>query len=315
MELYPRVYQIQSLYGGRNLFQYLFVGDNIVLADTGIATTPEETIFPFFDELKLNPQQLTLAVTTHADLDHQGGNDAIKRISPDTLLTCGEGDRALVENPRALYGKRYNFLKDDHEVGFEGAPSPDAGKHRKMDVTFSGGERIHLGENWWLEVLHVPGHSEGHLALYDRQYAALFAGDAVQGRGCPKAAGGMAIPVTYYHVDTYLSTIRYFEHLPIEVLYTGHWPVMRGEEVKDFLSESRRTVEFVDRAILRSLQKNPAGLTMKELINTVAEAVGDWPDDGVFLAMFPIKGHMDRMEQQGRVKLDRSSHPAKWVSA
>ena len=315
MELYPRVYQIQSLYGGRNLFQYLFVGDNIVLADTGIATTPEETIFPFFDKLKLNPQQLTLAVTTHADLDHQGGNDAIKRISPDTLLTCGEGDRELVENPRALYGKRYNFLKDDHAVGFEGEPSPDAGKHRKMDVTFSGGERIHLGENWWLEVLHVPGHSEGHLALYDRQYAALFAGDAVQGRGCPKAAGGMAIPVTYYHVDTYLSTIRYFEHLPIEVLYTGHWPVMRGEEVKDFLSESRRTVEFVDRAILRSLQKHPAGLTMKELINTVAEAVGDWPDDGVFLAMFPIKGHMDRMEQQGRVKLDRSSHPAKWVSA
>lgn len=315
MELYPRVYQIQSLYGGRNLFQYLFVGDNIVLADTGITTTPEKTIFPFFDELKLNPRQLTLAITTHADLDHQGGNDAIKRISPDTLLTCGEGDRELVENPGALYGRRYNFLKDDHEVGFEGEPSPDAGKHRKMDVTFSGGERIHLGENWWLEVLHVPGHSEGHLALYDRQYAALFAGDAVQGRGCPKAAGGMAIPVTYYHVDTYLSTIRYFEHLPIEVLYTGHWPVMRGEEVKDFLSESRRTVEFVDRAILRSLQKNPAGLTMKELINTVAEAVGDWPDDGVFLAMFPIKGHMDRMEQQGRVKLDRSSHPAKWVSA
>ena len=27
MELYDHVYQIQSLYGGRNLFQYLFVAD------------------------------------------------------------------------------------------------------------------------------------------------------------------------------------------------------------------------------------------------------------------------------------------------
>ena len=30
MELYPKVYQIQSIYGGRNLFQYLFVGNKVV---------------------------------------------------------------------------------------------------------------------------------------------------------------------------------------------------------------------------------------------------------------------------------------------
>jgi glyoxylase-like metal-dependent hydrolase (beta-lactamase superfamily II) len=315
MELYPNVYQIQSLYGGRNLFQYLFVGDNVVLLDTGIATSPEETIFPFFDNLNLSPDRLTLAVTTHADLDHQGGNDAIKRISPGTMLSCGEADRQLVENPGTLYEERYNFLKEDHKVGFDGTPSPDAGRRRHMDVTFSGGERIHLGENWGLEVLQVPGHSNGHLALYDRTFGALFSGDAVQGRGCPKATGEMAIPVTYYHVDMYLSTIQHFEHLPISVLYSGHWPVMRGEEVKDFLSESRRTVEFVDRVILHSLEKNRSGMTLKQLIDTVAAAVGDWPDDGVFLAMFPIKGHMDRLEQQGRAKLDRGSHPAKWVAA
>ncbi|HEX5413369.1 MAG TPA: MBL fold metallo-hydrolase [Terriglobia bacterium] len=315
MELYPNVYQIQSLYGGRNLFQYLFAGENVVLVDTGIATSPEETIFPFFDKLNLSPDRLTLAVTTHADLDHQGGNDAIKRISPSTMLSCGEADRNLVENPRTLYDERYNFLREDHGVGFDGDLSLDAGRPRHMDVTFSGGERIHLGGNWWLEVLQVPGHSNGHLALYDRNFGALFSGDAVQGRGCPKATGEMAIPVTYYHVDLYLSTIQYFEHLPISVLYSGHWPVMRGEEVKDFLSESRRTVEFVDRVILHGLEKNRSGMTLKQLIDTVAAAVGDWPDDGVFLAMFPIKGHMDRLEQQGRAKLDRSGHPAKWVAA
>jgi len=314
MELYPKVYQIQSIYGGRNLFQYLFVGNNVVLADTGIAKTPEETIFPAFDKLKLKPQQLTLAVTTHADLDHQGGNDSIKRVSPNTLLSCGEADRELVENPKTLFGRRYNFLKEDHEVGFDREPSPDAGSHRHMDLSFSGGERIWLGDDWWLEVLHVPGHSHGHLALYDPQNRALFAGDAVQGRGCPKATGGMAIPVTYYHVDTYLSTIRYVEHLPIDRLYSGHWPVMRGEEVQEFLAESRRTVEFVDRAIQKDLEKHPAGMTMKQLIDAVAAAVGDWPEDGAFLAMFPIKGHMDRLEQQGRVTLDRGTQPVKWVA-
>ena len=210
MKLYEDVYQIQSLYHGRNLFQYLFVGDNVVLADTGIAETPEKVIFPALDRLKLKPERLTLAVTTHADLDHQGGNDGVKRAAPLAWLACGEADRALIEDPRVLYDRRYNYLRAEHDVGFDPEPVPDAGKPRKMDICFTGGERIRLRDDWTLEVLHVPGHSAGHLALYDPKHRAAFVGDAVHGRGCPKATGGMAIPVTYYGVDIYLSTLRYF---------------------------------------------------------------------------------------------------------
>ena len=90
------------------------------------------------------PERLTLAVTTHADLDHQGGNDAIKRTSPGTWLSCGAADRALVEDPRALYDIRYNFLRADHDMGFDPDPPPDAGKARKMDLCFTGGEVIRL---------------------------------------------------------------------------------------------------------------------------------------------------------------------------
>ena len=315
MELYPNVYRIESLYGDRNLFQYLFVGDNVVLADTGTAETPEKAILPCFDKLKIKPQQLTLAVTTHADLDHQGGNDAIKNLSPQTLLSCGEADRELVEDPSKLYALRYNFLREAHDVGIDPVPSPEAGKLRHMDLCFTGGEKIHLANDWYLEVLHVPGHSRGHLALYDPQQRALFSGDAVQGRGCPKASGEMALPVTYYHIDTYLSTIRYFEHLPIDALYTGHWPIMCGEEIRDFLAESRRTVELADRVILESLRKTPSGLAMKELIDAVANAVGDWPQESWIFAMFPIKGHMDRLEQHGKVKEVQGARPAKWTLA
>jgi glyoxylase-like metal-dependent hydrolase (beta-lactamase superfamily II) len=312
MELYPGVYQIQSLFGGRNLFQYLFVGDNIVLVDTGIAETPEKAIFPYMDALKIKPERFTLAVTTHADLDHQGGNDTIKRASPRTWLACGEADRVLIEDPQALFSLRYNHLLKEHEVGADLEFLPLAGRARKMDISFSGGEKVRLRDDWELEVLHVPGHSHGHLALYDRNHKAAFAGDAIHGRGCPKAEGGLAIPVTYYYVDIYLSTLRYFEGLAIEVLYSGHWPTMRGEEIRDFIAESRQTVEFFDRVIVDSLKKNPAGLTMKELIDAVANAVGDWPKDSWTLAMFPVKGHMDRLEQLGKVRVLRNQHPVRW---
>ena len=312
MELDRNVYQIRSLFGGRNLFQYLFVGDNIVLVDTGIATTPHEVIFPYMDRLKLKPRQLTLAITTHADLDHQGGNAAIKQASANTYLTCGEADRLLVEDPRTLFDLRYNFLRADHDVAFEPEPGPEAGKAQRMDFTFSGGERIRLRDDWYLDVLHVPGHSRGHLAVYDPKHRVVFVGDAIHGRGCPKADGGMAIPVTYYYVDIYLSTLRFFEALEINRLYSGHWPTMEGEEVKGFIAESRQTVELLDRVILSSLSKNASGLTMKDLIDVVSQAVGDWPKESWTLAMFPVKGHMDRLEEAGKVRAVRETRPVKW---
>ena len=315
MELFPNVYQIQSLYGARNLFQYLFVGDNTVLVDTGIAPTPEKVIFPYMESLGLDPRRLTLALTTHSDLDHQGGNAAIKRIAPGAWLACGEADRHLVEDPRALFDIRYNFMRAEHDVGVDAEPRPDAGRAQRMDVSFTGGESIRISDGWNLEVLHVPGHSHGHLALYDREHRAAYVGDAIHGRGCPKAAGGMGIPITYYYVDIYLSTLRYFEHLPIDVLYSGHWPTMRGEQIRDFIAESRQMVDLLDQVIITNLEKNPAGLTMKQLIDAVANAVGDWPPDTWQLAMFPVKGHMDRLVEHGKVRALRGARPGVWQKA
>ena len=121
--------------------------------------------------------------------------------------------------------------------------------------------------------------------------------------------------MTYYYVDIYLSTLRYFESLEINTLYSGHWPTMTGEEFHDFISESRQTVELFDRVIISSLQKVRAGLTLQELIDSVSNAVGDWPKDSWSLAMFPVNGHLERLEQSHRVQCVRGIRPAKWLLA
>ena len=116
-------------------------------------------------------------------------------------------------------------------------------------------------------------------------------------------------------MDIYLSTLRYFEGLEIDVLYSGHWPVMRREAIRDFIAESRQTVELFDRVILQNLERNPAGLSLQQLIEAVANAVGDWPKDSWALAMFSVKGHMDRLEQLGKVRGVPGSRPFKWQLA
>src|SRR5580704_2738111 len=118
MQLYPGAYQISSIYkDGRFLFQYLLVGERVLLVDSGIAETPGNSIFPYMDKLDLNPERLTMVITTHPDLDHQGGNSAIRESAPGAILACGEADRHLVEDPGCLFRERYNFLRDEHRVG------------------------------------------------------------------------------------------------------------------------------------------------------------------------------------------------------
>lgn len=313
LEIYPGAYQIASLFGGRHLFQYLFVGDSIVLFDTGIASTPAATIFPALERLGLRPEQITLAITSHADGDHLGGNFSIKQASPRTILACGTADQEMVEDPQVLWDLHYNFLKDDFGVGIDPKPAPEAGPPQKIDLTLQGGEHIRIRKGWQLEVLHVPGHSHGHLALYDPDHKTAFISDAVHGRGSPKASGEIALPVTYYYVDAYLSTINFLESLPIETLYTAHFPVMRGSAIREFLAQSRQVVQTFDRVLLSALKGAPSGLNLTQLTEAIGAAFSDWPKDTVMFAMFAIKGHMDRLEDLGKVRLLRASRPLKWA--
>jgi len=313
MELYPGAHQIRSFFkDGRSLFQYLFVGARVVLVDSGVAETPEKSIFPYMEQLGLEPGRLSLLVTSHPDLDHQGGNSSIRENSPATLLACGEADRFMVEDPKRLYSDRYNFLQAEHGVGFGNEIPAEAGGFCRVDISFKGGEQIAIDNSWHLDVLHVPGHSSGHLALYDSAHKSAYVSDAIHGHGCPKADGGMGIPVTYFYIDLYLSTLTQLEGLQLEHLHTGHWPSMQGEQIRDFFSDSRNTVERLDRKILGSLNQSRTGMTLSELMDTAMEEFPEWPAGTRVLTSFPVKGHLDRLEACGRVRLDPGSSPPRW---
>jgi hypothetical protein len=124
--------------------------------------------FPIMDKVGVNAARLAMVIITHPDLDHQEGNAAIRGTAPGALIACGEADRQMEQDPDCLYRERCNYLQKDHGLGF-GSVSPDAGKRCRVDVGFHGGEHIVIADGWELEVLHVPGHSYGHLALLDRE--------------------------------------------------------------------------------------------------------------------------------------------------
>jgi glyoxylase-like metal-dependent hydrolase (beta-lactamase superfamily II) len=54
---------------------------------------------------------------------------------------------------------------------------------QEVTFTFVGGEIMRLGRNRILDIWHLPGHSHGHLGVYDRNHRALNYGDAIQRAG------------------------------------------------------------------------------------------------------------------------------------
>jgi glyoxylase-like metal-dependent hydrolase (beta-lactamase superfamily II) len=297
-------WRLQGRVGARNVYQYL-VGsedrDELLLIDAGTSETPREVIIPALRSLGLREDDLAAIVVTHPDVDHQGGLAGLREVCTNAVTACGFADQAMVSDPEKLLADRYGCYDREHGIG----PTVDElrwiranyGAHTEIDVTFAGGETVRVGDRA-LEVLAAPGHSAGHLALFERETGLLFSSDAVHWRACPGADGSPALCPTYEEVEDYLATIDMIESLAPSEMHSGHWPMRSGAEVITFLGESRAFVEKVD-AVLRHHLGQPA--TLAELCRTVQTEAGPW-DSGPEMLRFAVSGHLRRLLRGGVIE-------------
>lgn len=302
-ELFEGVSLLEGEVGGRPLqFVYLNGGSASLLMDTGCAHDPTNVIAPQMGQAGGSVKQLTWILNTHPDVDHIGGNHEMKQLAPQAVLVCGDPDRHICAGLDGLMRYRYDALRADHQISF-GADAlawvaAEGGAPQPIEATFRGGEHIRLGEGWEIEIIAVPGHAKGHLAVYDPLHRALYGADAIHGPGYRGLDGTMKFGPTYENVDDYLGTISLIEKLPISTYVGCHWPVMRNGEVAAFCRESRDFVERADRAVLAQLG-TPHSL--RELCGAVGASLGDWPRANDIDLAGALAGHLRRLLRSGLV--------------
>ena len=113
----------------------------------------------------------------------------------------------------------------------------ELGSDTPVDDELSDGDVLDLGDGWMLEVLHLPGHTPGHLGLWDPRSRSAIVIDAVLDRGIRDRAGTLLIPPRIYDTVAYAATIERLEALGAERLLTAHFPV--DGETGAFLERSR----------------------------------------------------------------------------
>lgn len=109
---------------------------------------------------------------THAHLDHVGGVAALKKLQPAAKINLHQGDefmyRALPEQPGWIGIPRAQWAV----LGFAFEEPPP------VDEYWTDGQKYSVGELEF-EVLHCPGHTPGHVVLYERAERKVFVGDVL----------------------------------------------------------------------------------------------------------------------------------------
>lgn len=130
-----------------------------IIVDAGCSSQHEKTRLEEF--IAGNGLKPVMAVNTHGHVDHMLGAAFVRERFGIPFALHGE-DRFLVESARehgSLYGFRVEAIPE-------------------VDIDLAGRESIEFGRTA-LQIIHTPGHTPGHVCLYNPQEKVLLSGDTL----------------------------------------------------------------------------------------------------------------------------------------
>lgn len=181
-----------------------------------------------------------LAVATHGHFDHVGamGEFDQRAIHHDEAEAIAEAGAVFLESE--VLGEE--VLGPYRDAGYAIGPLlidavPTGGLEGLAALTeaapatriLADGDVVDLGDRAF-EVLHVPGHSPGSIALWETSTGVLFSGDAVYD-------GPLLGSIPGADVDRYVETLIRLRRLPVTVVHAGHEPSFGRERLVEICDE------------------------------------------------------------------------------
>ncbi|MGH3108023.1 MAG: MBL fold metallo-hydrolase, partial [Rubrobacter sp.] len=256
-------------------------------------------IVPYLEEIGLGVEDVDEVIISHADVDHCGGNRALKEMNPSLRFSCGEADRAWVESTGRiiaeiyLWSEPYGFGPDEESRDWI---RTELGGDSPVDVGLRGGETLRLGPDWRVEFLHLPGHTPGHLGIWDAKNDAAIIMDAALEKGIYDREGTLLQPPRYFDAARYQNTIRKLHSMRPGHLLTAHYQPMRGKEALDFLDRSLDFTMQVQRVVGEGLKNGTIDLW--ELTKHADAELGPYPAFMVELGA-GVRAHLGLLGSNG----------------
>jgi|SRR5690625_863240 len=176
------------------------------------------------EQISLLSERPLLAVATHTHFDHIGGHhefpERAVHAAEAALLARPDRRRTLIDSSATT--EMFEALPpggwDKESYGIRPAPAT-----RLLEE----GEIIDLG-NRHFEVLHLPGHSPGSIALWEAASGILFSGDTVYD-------GPLADDCLGADRLAYRRSMERLLELPVQQVHGGHFPSFGRERLRQLI--------------------------------------------------------------------------------
>lgn len=305
----------------KNLNSYLIRGETSLLIDTGF-NQPEckAAMDAQLREIGVKPEELDV-FATHLHSDHTGLATYLHRPGRAVFLSESDAARREEYSDEEVWREKYasyeengftweemNWLWDSNPAKMEGPEPLEGGFDRLRD----GAELVYGGRK--LRCILTPGHTPGHLCLYDAENETLFSGDHVLFRISPNICRWEDVPDS---LGDYLISLDKVKGLPAKTLLPAH-RADRGElaaRVEELKAHHARRIENA----LSIVQEEP-GLTAYEITGRMQWSIRcrDWTDFPLtqkFFAVGEAMAHLDYLEVRGLVKQVRSGGKIRYETA
>lgn len=181
--------------------------DRDLVIDTGMG------VRPMLHEMTQLTQRPVTAIVTHSHFDHSGGLYEFKTrcchpleadimATPSPTNTVADTGYVRAEAFTALPYE--NFRYEDYFV----RPAPITDMLLEGDVVDLGDRAFH--------VFHLPGHSPGSIALYEKATGLLFSGDVIYD-------GELLDNLFHSNADHLADSLNRLRELPVSTVHAGHY--------------------------------------------------------------------------------------------
>ena len=234
MQVYPNVFQLKIPIPDNPLGfinAYLVKSDQgSLLIDTGWNTDEAyESLQRQINAAGSSLADLRYIVITHIHPDHFGLAGRLKGLCQAELI-LHSADSMLVD--RRYLDFREVLAQMDHWLMINGVPdevrNPMSGASLPVrslvtltppDRVVDGGEHLQIG-GFDLELIWTPGHSPGHVCLYDRAHRLFFSGDHVLPDTTPNVS--MHIQTMSNPLVDYLNSLAQVVELEVDWVLPSH---------------------------------------------------------------------------------------------
>ena len=301
----------------KNLNSYLITGERNLLIDTGFRQDPcREAMRRQLTEIGVDMDRTDIFLT-HLHSDHAGlAPELIRpgcRIFISSTDLPGLEDAMRPEQWRRMYREyeRNGFRPEETAELWYGNPAQNAGAGQwdpSLYTPLSDGAELTYGAHR-LRCILTPGHTPGHLCLYEPERRWLLCGDHVLFHITPNICRWSGVTDS---LGDYLESLKRIRELPVERLLPAH-----RQQTGDLEQRTRELEAHHARRIsdaLDAVRREP-GRTAYEIAGSMAWSIrcrswAEFPLTQKYFAVGEALAHLDYLMVRGQVQ--RREEHGKW---